>query len=260
MSGSRFDGALADQLEDHYRGRDVVSQRQDTLRRLSLESGERVLDVGSGPGFLSAEMAEMVGPSGRVRGVDASATMVDRASARNQNAFVTFAAGDAAALDEPDGAYDVYVSTQVAEYVPDTAAMCAEAFRVLRPGGGRGLIMATHMESASWRTANPDRMRRVLQAYRPRSAHYDLPHRLAPALEAAGFADVRASAFPIVNLDWSAGSYSEGTAAFIAEYVRKLGAPPAEEVDAWYAEQEDLAARGEYFFALNRIIFEFRRP
>lgn len=260
MSGSRFDGVFADQLEDHYRGRDVVCQRRDTLRRLSLEAGESVLDVGSGPGFLAAEMAEIVGPSGRVRGVDASATMVERASARNQHATVAFAAGDAAALDEPDGAYDVYVSTQVAEYVPDTAAMCAEAYRVLRPGGGRGLIMATHMDSASWRTADPERMRRVLQAYRPRSAHHDLPHRLAPALWSAGFAEVRASAFPIVNLDWSAGSYSEGTAAFIAAYVRKLGALPAEEVDGWYAEQEELASSGDYFFAVNRFIFEFQRP
>jgi len=61
---SVFDAAASRKLEAAYLTPDVVEQRHATLRALGLRSGERVLDVGSGPGLLTAEMAQTVGPSG----------------------------------------------------------------------------------------------------------------------------------------------------------------------------------------------------
>jgi arsenite methyltransferase len=63
-----FDADTSTQLEAVYRTPDVVAQRHATLHRLALQSAERVLDVGAGPGFLVAEMAEQVGPGGHVTG------------------------------------------------------------------------------------------------------------------------------------------------------------------------------------------------
>jgi arsenite methyltransferase len=46
------------------------------LQALAVQAGERILDVGAGPGFLVAEMTEQVGPNGHVAGVDISDSMV----------------------------------------------------------------------------------------------------------------------------------------------------------------------------------------
>jgi arsenite methyltransferase len=61
---------------------DVIEQRQAILRALALQSGERAIDIGSGPGPLACEMAVAVGGSGRICGVDVSESMLALARAR----------------------------------------------------------------------------------------------------------------------------------------------------------------------------------
>jgi SAM-dependent methyltransferase len=218
-----------------------------------------VLDVGSGPGFLTQAMAEIVGPSGLVRGVDISPEFVRRAAARNACSWLSYAEGDATALPEPDRSFDVVVSTQVAEYVPDIDRSCTEAFRVLK-SGGRGVILATDWRALAWNSDDPARMRRVLDAFAPHCADSVLPRTLAPCLRRAGFDVARFTAFPILNLDWADGSYSRMIAPFVSAYIRKQGTLPEAELAAWEAELETLAAEGRYYFLSNRIFFEVQRP
>jgi arsenite methyltransferase len=59
-----------------------VEQRRIILAALGLPAGEQVLDIGSGPGFLSCEMAEIVGPAGSVTGLDPNDSMLTLARAR----------------------------------------------------------------------------------------------------------------------------------------------------------------------------------
>ena len=73
---SIFGDAAARKLEAAYLTPDVVEQRRATLRALALRPGERVLDVGSGPGLLAAEMAQVVGLAGHVIGIDVSDAML----------------------------------------------------------------------------------------------------------------------------------------------------------------------------------------
>ena len=135
-----FDEEMAQRVEAVYRTPDVVEQRRATRAVLALQPGERVLDIGSGPGFLAAEMAAEVGPDGRVHGIDPSASML--ACAARRDAPVEYGSGDALALPFPDERFDVAVCTQVYEYVEDIAAALVEARRVLRPGG-RLLVVDT---------------------------------------------------------------------------------------------------------------------
>ena len=142
-----------------------------------------MLDIGSGPGFLAAEMAAEVGPDGRVHGVDPSESML--ASARRRGAPVEYGIGDALALPFPDEHFDVAVCTQVYEYVEDIAAALAEARRVLRTGG-RLLVLDTDWDSIVWHSADRERMQRVLAAWNEHLADPYLPRRLPGLLRAAG--------------------------------------------------------------------------
>lgn len=72
MSGLTFSSAAAQRLIAAYRTPDMARQRDATLQRLNLKSGERVIDIGCGPGFLCQSMAVAVGRTGRVVGIDIS--------------------------------------------------------------------------------------------------------------------------------------------------------------------------------------------
>ena len=69
MAVLQFSNKAARALERIYSSVDVVAQRKATLERLALRSGESVIDIGCGPGFLCDEMADAVGENGRVLGV-----------------------------------------------------------------------------------------------------------------------------------------------------------------------------------------------
>jgi SAM-dependent methyltransferase len=99
---------------------------------------ERVVDVGSGAGMDSLVAGKMVGPEGRVIGVDMTPAMVAkaRASAAAMGAWhVEFREGFAESLPVPDGWADVVISNGVLNLFPDKLGGLREMARVLEPGG-----------------------------------------------------------------------------------------------------------------------------
>jgi SAM-dependent methyltransferase len=182
-----------------------------------------------------------------------------RSTERNDKPWTSFSQSDATNLGKAEASCDVVVSTQVAEYVPDIAAFCREAFRVLKPGG-RGVIMATNWEAVAWHSEDQERMETVMAAFAPHCVDSVLPRTLAPRLRAAGFVVDRVSTFPILNLDWSPDNYSCLTIPFIVTYIKKQGSLDNELLDDWAAEQRELADRGEYYFLSSRIYFEISKP
>jgi arsenite methyltransferase len=110
----------------------------DPLAMAGILPGQSVLDVGSGPGADAIAAAKLVGPAGRVIGVDMTGPMLERArraAAEEGLANVTFLEGDAESLPLPDVSMDWVISNCVVNLVPDKERAFAEIFRVLRPGG-----------------------------------------------------------------------------------------------------------------------------
>ena len=104
----------------------------------SLDPGEQVVEIGSGGGFDSIVAAHLVGPGGRVVGVDMTPEMLakSRETARLLGLdHVEFRDGLAEELPVDDGWADVVISNGVLNLVADKSQAFAEAFRVLRPGG-----------------------------------------------------------------------------------------------------------------------------
>jgi arsenite methyltransferase len=236
-----FDARMSARTEATYQTPDVVAQRRATREMLALQPGERVLDIGSGPGFLATEMAAEVGAEGRVDGVDVSEAML--ALARRRGAAVHYAIGDALSLPFAEESFDAAVTTQVYEYVADIPAALAEARRVLRTGG-RLLILDTDWDSIVWHSSDRARMQRVLEKWNDHLADPYLPRRLPGRLRDAGFDLRQTSIIPILNRGADANVYSRGVMPVIAEFV---GDPE------WAADLEQLG--DDYFFSLNRYVF-----
>ena len=97
-----------------------------------------MLDIGSGGGFDSFIAAKMVGPTGKVIGVDMTDAMLEKSRMTAKNlglGHVEFKKGYVEELPVPDASVDVVISNGVLNLTPDKYASFAEVFRVLKPGG-----------------------------------------------------------------------------------------------------------------------------
>jgi arsenite methyltransferase len=103
----------------------------------ALRPGENVLDIGSGAGTDSLVAAQMVGPEGRVVGIDMTPEMLAKARAGAAEmglSNVHFVEGEAERVPF-DEEFDVVISNGVIDLVPDKDAVFGEIHRVLVPGG-----------------------------------------------------------------------------------------------------------------------------
>ena len=110
----------------------------------TVKRGETVLDLGSGGGIDCFEASRLVGPTGRVIGIDMTETMLD--IARNNAAVVAanlgystsnveFRNGMADAIPVCDATIDVIISNCVINLAPDKQRVFGEMYRVAKPGG-----------------------------------------------------------------------------------------------------------------------------
>ncbi|WP_136247574.1 methyltransferase domain-containing protein [Halomonas borealis] len=97
-----------------------------------------VLDLGCGPGDLTAELFRRYGAGGRVTGLDLAPGMLDAARQRHGQA-IDWRCADAADLPLPNASHDLVVSNLAIQWCPNLDAVLSELTRVLRPGG-RALI------------------------------------------------------------------------------------------------------------------------
>lgn len=260
MGALEYDAAATQRLLVVYVTPDVVSQRAQFLSALDPRPGERVLDVGSGPGFLASEIADAVGATGQVCGVEISAPLV--AVARSQCAWqptVAIREGDAARLPYADGSFDAVVSTQVLEYVADIDAAIAEIFRVVR-AGGRIAILDTDWDSIVWHARDRARMNRVLAAWEEHVPHPHLPRTLESRIRAAGFRAQPPRVIPLFNPAFDPETYSNRMIDLIVPFVAGRRGVTREEAHAWARELRESGAAGDYFFSLNRYLFLAAKP
>ncbi|MDX6749176.1 methyltransferase domain-containing protein [Geminicoccaceae bacterium 1502E] len=260
MAILQFAGETARRLEAIYETADVRAQRTETLRRLALQPGERVLDLGCGHGLLTRAMADAVGPEGLALGVDVSAQLVAAAAQRAEGVpWLRFMRGDARDIPSAGAAFDALACIQTLEYVAPVEKALGEIARVLCPGG-RLLVLSTDWDSIVWHARDEARMARILTAWEAHVVDPRLPRTLLPRLRAQGFRDLRVTAWPILNTRLHEQAYSRGLIEMIASFASERGLVRSEQVAAWVEELRELAQEDAYFMSLNRYLFEGRRP
>lgn len=188
----------------------------------SLKPHMRILDIGCGPGTITADLAELV-PDGHVTGVDRAPGILDQAratAAERGLGNVEFAVADVHSLDFPDDTFCVVHAHQVLQHVGDPVRALREMHRVTKPGGyiavrdGDYLAMAWYPESAGlddWL----DLYRRVARA---NGGEPDAGRRLKSWALRAGLTDITAtsSTWTFADTDeiaWWSGLWADRTLA-----------------------------------------------
>lgn len=123
--------------------RRLLTAWQEPTEWLNLPVGGTALDVGSGPGNVTAALGRAVGPAGLALGVDISEPMLARAVHAEGGPNVGFLRADAQRLPFRDESFDAVVSIAMLQLIPDPSVAVAEMVRVLRPGRRIAVMVPT---------------------------------------------------------------------------------------------------------------------
>jgi trans-aconitate 2-methyltransferase len=240
----------------------------DLVGLLAPVPGGRTVDLGCGPGTLTAELPSRLGAR-EVLGLDNSAAMLEAAAAVDGAGPVRFAGADIGAWCEPD-AWDVVLANASLQWVPDHAAVLARWAASLRPGGQLAVQVPANADHPSHRVAAEVAAEEPFASAFPDGPPPDVvavnvlaPEAYAVILHELGLGNqhVRLQVY---------GHELESTAA-VVEWVRGTSLtrferllPP--ELFSRYVERyrerlvDALGDRSPYFYPFKRILFRARRP
>lgn len=150
---------LAQGLEERGRTRTQVRLRRRFLRFVPIRRRDVVLEVGAGTGVVARDLAMMVGPGGRVVGVDPSRALLRIArtlcTRHPAGSRIALRAGDGARLPFPAARFDVAIALTVILHVGEPLAVVREMARLVKPGGrvalqdqDFGVVAAAHPDRA----------------------------------------------------------------------------------------------------------------
>ena len=228
----------------------IRNLREEAAKRLRLERGQKVLDLGCGIGGATFPLAEIIGPAGLAVGVDISSAMIEVAARRaNGGVGIEFRVGEACAIPYADKFFDAARCERVFLYLPDRMGAIREMMRVVKPGG-RIVVMDTELDSTavySKKLTLTRKMTSIVAATMPNpNSARDLP----ALAKQAGLKDTRAETFAIATpyeffLKVMAGSLVKAAEA---------GTVARAEMDEWLEEQASLEASGDFFQAWHFVL------
>lgn len=236
---------LAEVLEN--RAADPRQRRmlESYLAQIEFTPQARVLEIGCGTGCVSRTLARWPGV-GEVVGIDPSALFIARAQELAEGlANLRFETGDGCRLRQADHAFDVVVLHTTLCHVPEPAALLAEAWRVLCPGGTLAVFDGDYA-TATVATVAGDPLEACIEAFRGGFVHDPwLVRRLPGLLRAAGFAPGPLQSHGYVEA--GEGGYLLTWIERGAEVLLQAGRIDVPGADAFRAEARRRSEQGTWF-------------
>jgi len=267
--GERMSYSRAAAYWDRVEGERMADAHGARLFALAgLTTGQMVLDVACGVGELAIRAARVVGPGGRVIGVDLAPGMIAAATARAARLLPDrpelrpqFREMDAEALAFPNASFDVVLCQFGLIHFPHGERALAEMYRVLRPGGRVALALQGDPRVARGSALFPEAFAAIapeLAASVPSYFTYSAPGALEAALTAAGFTDVwveRQDAEQVVRVAerfWQAHLSASGKAQLL---LAALSPEMAERVHQLVLERLETFRRGDVLVIPQQTVY-----
>jgi arsenite methyltransferase len=172
--------------------RRLMTAFQHPTEWLDIPPGGTALDVGSGPGNVTASLARAAGPEGLALGVDISEPMLARAVRAEAGPQVGFLRADAQRLPFRDQTFDAVLSIAMLQLIPKPSAALAEMARVLRPGARMAVMVPTARRAGALTRLLPDG-----------GAHFFTEDEIGDTLEDLGLVKVRTNS--VGTIQWVRG-------------------------------------------------------
>jgi ubiquinone/menaquinone biosynthesis C-methylase UbiE len=232
-----------------------------TYTAMHIQAGQRLLDVGCGPGVDTVALAELVGESGSVDGVDTDATLVAEAerhaSAAGIHGRVHHHVADALALPFDAQTFDAVRGERIFQHLGDPRAALAEMLRVTRPGGWI-VVLDTDYSSFTVDSDQTDLERRLALAAAQSVRSGYVARKLYRMFTDQGLSDisvtVRPATFP--RYEFARGALLD----LIEPGALASGIVTEEQLHSWHAELERADARNTFFACLNMILVSGCKP
>lgn len=220
------------------------------VENAEIGEGHTVVDLGAGPGFFASGLAQLVGPSGVVNGVDINVEFVASAQARfADQSNMAFHHVTDHTLPFVDGEIDRVICKNVLEYVPDLDATLGEIFRVTKSGG------RAHVIDSDWGfvVVEPWSKETIDEFFRAASPAFKEPYigrRVAGALKTAGFDRVQVKLSPFVDQTGRGLHVLRN----MASYIETFNTMPKQKVDDLLGEVEKSLEEERFLFVLPQFL------
>ncbi len=229
--------------------------KQRILEQLALREGATVLDIGCGTGQDAQDLAHIVGPRGRVVGIDSSETMLQVARAASLQLPIEYILADAIDLPFADASFDGCQASRVLSHLQDSSIALAEMVRVIRPGA-RIVVADADFDLIVIDIADRALARKITHATCDYMKNGWLGRQLPRLLQQAGLENIRVDG-SLMPLD-----YAFFQLAFngILQSVRATGAVSEDELISFWDALKQAEQEGHFFARMGGFVVSGRKP
>jgi ubiquinone/menaquinone biosynthesis C-methylase UbiE len=238
----------------------IQAYKQETFALLGAQPGSQLLDVGCGPGTDAQALAELVRLTGRVIGVDKSATMIAAAQERVQSIDLplTYQVGDIYNLEFADNRFDGCRADRVFHHLTEPRAALAELVRVTRSGGR---IVLAEPDFDAILIDSPDKAvtRQVIQQRSDLYPNGWCGRQLPGLFKEAGLTDLIVSPKTLIFEDFDFVNQHVLGLRDAAEILQAVGRLSSQQVEEWLAQLAQSSQSGLFFCMCTLMIVSGRK-
>ena len=222
--------------------------------------GQRILDVGCGAGDDVRAIAQLVGASGQVVGIDSSEGMINEARKRSEglNLPVSFRVGDATRLDFAAGTFDGCRADRVFQHLEDREQALAEMIRVAR-SDARVVVFDPDWDTLVVDMPDKHLTRQILEFHCDRVRNGWCGRQLYGLFKQAGLQDIRVVPVTIMFADHALANQILELGSAVDD-LQRAGAISSADAEAWLGQWEQAGLAGNFFSAMTFFGVSGRKP
>jgi arsenite methyltransferase len=257
-SVAHFDEKTAQQMSMIYQTDDIKEAQRQYRVWFDPRPEEVLLDVGCGTGVNAHALSKLVGPAGKIIGIDPSSAMLkiarEKASAPNIE-YQQIAVEDFKAAENT---FDGVVCTQVFNYVADPVAVLKSLLRMVKPTG-RIFLSETDWDTLSYNIPDKALQRRVVADFSDHHGDGWMGRKLYTICRQAEARDITLHPYVINNAEYSIRKYGGPMSYVIRDYLLRAKGWSDSDVQRWTKQLSEAYDNKTYFFTLTRMIAIVRK-